>query len=108
MMVCPKSGLYAQHGSLSRRANVYAFSVVVLIVMALVYASASHAQSQAPDWQAQVRKYAEAKDWDSAMRVVEHEIARAPRDMDACGRGGHACWRGPENLRRRGRNTSKS
>jgi len=29
-----------------------------------------------------VRKYAEAKDWDSAMRLVEQEIARAPEDMD--------------------------
>jgi tetratricopeptide (TPR) repeat protein len=52
------------------------------MVIALTCVSAPHAQSQAPDWQAQVRKYAEAKDWDSAMRVVEREIAGAPQDMD--------------------------
>lgn len=39
-------------------------------------------QGPTPSWQAQVRKYAEAKDWDSAMRVVEQEIARSPQDMD--------------------------
>jgi tetratricopeptide (TPR) repeat protein len=50
--------------------------------MALVCIPALHAQSQAGDWQALVRKYAEAKDWDSAMRLVEQEIARAPQDMD--------------------------
>ena len=34
------------------------------------------------DWQGQVRKYAEQKDWASAMRIVDQEIARAPDDMD--------------------------
>jgi tetratricopeptide (TPR) repeat protein len=38
--------------------------------------------SQVPAWQAQVRKYAEAKDWDLAMRLVDEQIARAPQDMD--------------------------
>jgi tetratricopeptide (TPR) repeat protein len=37
---------------------------------------------QAPNWQGQVRKYAEARDWASAMRLVEQEIAPAPQDMD--------------------------
>lgn len=50
--------------------------------MALVCVPASLAQNEAADWQAQVRKYAEAKDWDSAMRLVEQQIARAPQDMD--------------------------
>ena len=34
------------------------------------------------DWQAQVRKYAEQKDWASALHIVDQEIARAPGDMD--------------------------
>ena len=34
------------------------------------------------DWQGQVRVYAEQKDWASAMRIVDQEIARAPGDMD--------------------------
>src|SRR5437763_996855 len=37
---------------------------------------------QAPDWRGQVRKYAEAGDWASAMRLVAQEIAEAPQDMD--------------------------
>jgi tetratricopeptide (TPR) repeat protein len=39
-------------------------------------------QDQPPDWQAQVRKYAEAQDWKSALRIVELEVSRAPQDMD--------------------------
>jgi tetratricopeptide (TPR) repeat protein len=33
-------------------------------------------------WQAQVRKYADAKDWASATRVVDEAIRHAPGDMD--------------------------
>jgi tetratricopeptide (TPR) repeat protein len=40
------------------------------------------AQDQPTDWQTQVRKFAESKDWDSAMRIVERELARAPQDTD--------------------------
>ena len=36
----------------------------------------------APDWQARVRRYSEAGDWTSAMRIVEEEVMRAPDDMD--------------------------
>lgn len=48
----------------------------------LLVVSAVETRSQVPAWQAQIRKYAEAKDWESAMSLVEHEIARAPQDMD--------------------------
>ncbi len=39
-------------------------------------------RDQAPGWQAQVRKYSETQDWESALRIVDQEIARAPQDMD--------------------------
>src|ERR1700730_9856040 len=39
-------------------------------------------QNPPADWQAQVRKYSQMKDWTSAMRIVDQEIARAPGDMD--------------------------
>src|SRR3984893_6240773 len=39
-------------------------------------------QNPPADWQAQVRKYSQMKDWASAMRIVDQEIARAPEDMD--------------------------
>src|SRR5712692_5814372 len=49
---------------------------------ALLVASSVFGQDLTPDWQTQVRKYSEAQDWDSALRIVDQVIARAPRDMD--------------------------
>jgi tetratricopeptide (TPR) repeat protein len=48
----------------------------------LLAVSPAFGQDSGPDWQAQVRKYAEAQDWRSAMSIVEREVARAPQDMD--------------------------
>jgi len=53
---------------------------VILGIMFLVFPA--FAQHQPSEWQTQVRKFAETKDWDSAMRIVERELARAPQDMD--------------------------
>lgn len=47
-----------------------------------ILGSAVRAQENPPEWQAQVRKYAKAQDWPSAMRIVDREVARAPQDMD--------------------------
>lgn len=33
-------------------------------------------------WQEQVRKFAQAQDWNTAFEIVEREIARSPGDMD--------------------------
>jgi tetratricopeptide (TPR) repeat protein len=44
--------------------------------------SPARGQENAPEWQNQVRKYAEAQDWDSALRVVDREVGRAPQDTD--------------------------
>jgi tetratricopeptide (TPR) repeat protein len=44
--------------------------------------SAVRAQDRLPQWQAEVRRNAEAQDWDSAMKIVDREVARAPKDMD--------------------------
>jgi tetratricopeptide (TPR) repeat protein len=40
-------------------------------------------QNQTPDWQIQMRAYAEARDWHSAMGLIEEQIARNPGDLDA-------------------------
>lgn len=53
-----------------------------LLAAALVSVSPARAQDHTPDWQTQVRQYAETRDWDSAMRLVDLEIARAPYDLD--------------------------
>jgi tetratricopeptide (TPR) repeat protein len=55
--------------------------VVSLLALTLLAVHAP-AQEQQPHWQAQVRKYCDASDWPSAMRVLEQEIARAPSDLD--------------------------
>ena len=39
-------------------------------------------QQQPPEWETQVRKYAEARDWNSALNVVDSQVALAPLDMD--------------------------
>ena len=82
MLVCPIPALYAQRGWFSQRAGVRELSLIVAFVIALTCVLASHAQSQSPDWQTQVRRYAEARDWDSTLRLVEQQIARVPQDMD--------------------------
>ncbi|HKW63131.1 MAG TPA: tetratricopeptide repeat protein [Candidatus Acidoferrum sp.] len=82
MVVCPKPVLGGSRGRRTRKAKARRNALLALIVIPLVCVLASHAQNQAPNWQAQVRKYAEAKDWDSALWLVEQEIARAPQDMD--------------------------
>lgn len=53
-----------------------------LIAGALLLAAPMGSQTPVPEWQAQVRKYAEAQDWISAMTIVDREAAAAPRDMD--------------------------
>jgi tetratricopeptide (TPR) repeat protein len=53
----------------------------MIFVMVLVVFPA-FGQEQPSEWQTQVRKFAESKDWDSAMRIVERELVRAPQDMD--------------------------
>ena len=52
------------------------------IVLGMASLSTAAAQSQKASWQAQVRKYVEAQDWESAMRLVDQEVADAPQDMD--------------------------
>jgi len=55
------------------------FELLIGIALAV---SPARAQEQRPEWQVQVRKYAEAQDWPSAMSIVDREVARAPQDMD--------------------------
>ena len=45
-------------------------------------ASTAVGQDQKPDWQTQVRKYSEALDWESALRILNQEASKAPQDLD--------------------------
>lgn len=53
-----------------------------LLFGGLLAASAVFGQDQPRDWQTEVRKYTEAQDWNSALRIVNREVARVPQDMD--------------------------
>jgi len=67
-----------------RRVLRFLFGPVLSLCLALLtlLAARAAAQEQQPDWQGQVRKYCDASDWPSAIRVLEEQIARAPRDLD--------------------------
>jgi tetratricopeptide (TPR) repeat protein len=53
-----------------------------LLIGTILAVSPALGQDNTTEWQAQVRKYAEAQDWISAMGIVDREAAAAPRDMD--------------------------
>jgi tetratricopeptide (TPR) repeat protein len=53
-----------------------------LTVGVFVLSEPAVGQDSKPDWQTQVRQYCESRDWASAMRIVDQEIARAPQDTD--------------------------
>lgn len=44
--------------------------------------SGARGQDSNTDWQADARKAAEAHDWDGALRIIDGQIARYPKDMD--------------------------
>jgi tetratricopeptide (TPR) repeat protein len=78
MLDCTPSQALARN--LTSRSSKPAFWL--LFVTSLLLTLPARAQAPSTDWQEQVRKYAQAKDWESAMRIVDREIARAPGDMD--------------------------
>lgn len=83
MRVCAKTAFFQQNRSICGKSVVLRWTVVTgLLFVAILGVSSAQAQNQAPDWQAQVRKLAEAQEWESALRIVDQEIARAPQDLD--------------------------
>src|SRR5262249_1263241 len=53
-----------------------------LLCVAALWACSAFGQTPGPEWQAQVRKCVQSREWDRAMQIVEQEVTRAPRDMD--------------------------
>lgn len=54
----------------------------LLMGMLLAVPAALAQQQQPPEWETQVRKWVEAHDWTSALKIVDSELALAPQDMD--------------------------
>src|SRR5260370_15286467 len=53
-----------------------------LVDVVILAACPAFSQEHTPDWQTQVRKHVQTRDWDSALRVVDREVAHAPQEMD--------------------------
>src|SRR2546421_5225062 len=83
VFVCaPSSGLHRESFGTLRALDSRWLSSLGLILGIMLLVFPAFAQDQPSEWQTQVRKFAGTKDWDSAMRIVERELARAPQDMD--------------------------
>ena len=83
MAVCGKSTLRIKDSPVSQKSTHFWFlRVLLFLAAASLFGAADHAQDRQPGWQAEVRKLAEAHEWEPAMKIVEREVARAPQDMD--------------------------
>src|SRR6266478_1934933 len=83
VFVCAQSSGLHRESSPTRRALDFRWlSSLGLILGIMLLVFPAFAQDQPSAWQTEVRKFAETKNWDSAMRIVERELARAPQDMD--------------------------
>jgi tetratricopeptide (TPR) repeat protein len=83
MLVCPRSAISHDENPSSCRSDSAGKMLIFSVLFgALLVAGPIFGQDQAPDWQTQVRKYAAAQDWNSALHIVDQEVARAPQDMD--------------------------
>jgi len=83
MVVCSKTdSLWPSPKGVGRLLLGHWPAILGLIAASFLTVSQTLGQAPNPNWQAQVRQYAEAKDWESAMRVVEQQIALATQDMD--------------------------
>src|SRR6266851_4536397 len=80
--MCVLSDKRPRGGSTCETFDSSSVPLLRLIFIVFLVACPTFGQGKTPDWQTQVRKYAEAQDWDSAMRIVDHEVARSPQDMD--------------------------
>jgi len=82
MVVCAKTARRSAVVSNGSKSSPLRFLIILGLLLAHLYGVRAWSQDTGSEWQKQVRQYAAAQDWDSAMRIVEREVARAPQDMD--------------------------
>ncbi len=81
--VCEEAALGEKKIPIGPRASKFRLLWLLAVLAGVsLWGTPIRSQEQHPDWQAEARKSAEAQDWDSAMRIVDREVARAPQDMD--------------------------
>src|SRR6266446_10696898 len=65
-----------------KRLGTHALVMFRALLGTWIFCFAAWGQQLTSTWQEDVRRCAEAKDWTTAMSIVDREIARAPQDMD--------------------------
>lgn len=55
---------------------------VGLLIAAGIFCPLSFGQKTPPKWQEESRRSVEKQDWDTALRIVDEQVARSPEDMD--------------------------
>jgi tetratricopeptide (TPR) repeat protein len=81
--VCEKHpSVSKKTATLQKALRFWSLQLCAFLAGVALWSSTIHAQEQRPEWQAEVRKQAEAQDWDSAMKIVDRQVARDPRNMD--------------------------
>src|SRR5882672_8058155 len=68
----------AKDGDKGRQVLRSTWAVMALLMIAL----STLGQEATSEWHAEVRRYAEIRDWPAAMRIVDREISRYPSDTD--------------------------
>jgi tetratricopeptide (TPR) repeat protein len=56
--------------------------LMLIVCGSLFFGTATRAQQGEEAWQAEVRKYSDARDYDHALRIVDQQIALSPGDLD--------------------------
>jgi tetratricopeptide (TPR) repeat protein len=83
--MCPRKDAFATVATRGSTLVLRSFPralISLLFFAGLALGPAISAQEQPQNWQAPVRTYCEARDWRSALLVLEAEILRAPQDLD--------------------------
>src|SRR5260370_17672711 len=80
--MCALSCKRSRGGSSREAFDPSSMQLLRLVVLVILAACPAFSQEHTPDWQTQVRKYVQTQDWDSALRIVDREVAKAPQDMD--------------------------
>lgn len=57
-------------------------AIISVITVTLLWLCPARGQNRTPDWQIQIRAYAEARDWHSAMGLIEEQIVHDPGDLE--------------------------
>ena len=73
---------HPKHSTLCECMRKMCIMNVGLMIAIGIFCPLSFGQTTPPAWQEEIRKYVGKQDWDAAMRIVDGQVARSPKDMD--------------------------